>query len=218
MMRGIYISIIALVFIRLAVLPPTVECMETGIAEKISLEAHVLNSVSGVLLRNRLYDTVFEVLIFTLAVLGVQFAFSLHETEEEIFHLHDSTMVILARIGAMVSTLIFLELALRGHLAPGGGFAAGVAGGTAIGLLTLTGNAHELHDFYQRWHIASLEKAIVLLVLPLAVLFLLFPDLNFKDQSLSVISISVLNMLIACKVAIGSWAIILLFIRHRGLL
>ena len=217
-MRWVYIGIIAIVFIRLAVLPQSETPMQTEIAERVALEAHVPNSVSGILLRNRLYDVVFEVLVFTLAVLGVQYAFSLHRTEENIFHLKDSTMVLISRIGAIVSTLIFLELALRGHLAPGGGFAAGVAGGTAIGLVTLTGNAHKLHESYLHWHISIMEKIVVLLVLLLSMLFFVFPNLQMGDRPLNSFAIPLLNILIACKVAIGSWTIVLLFIRHRGLL
>lgn len=217
-MRWVYVIIILLVFIRLAVLPHSGVSMPSGIAEKVALEANVPNSVAGILLRNRLYDTIFEVFVFTLAVLGVQYAFSLHRTEKEVLPLRDATMVILARICAMVSALIFLELAVRGHLAPGGGFAAGVAGGSAIGLVTLTGNVHDLHAFYQRWHIASVEKAIVFLVLLLGVVFLCFPNVHFTGASASAIMIPVLNILIAIKVAVGSWTITLLFIRHRGLL
>jgi multicomponent Na+:H+ antiporter subunit B len=156
-MRWIYAAAIAVIFARLALLSPPPEPVTAGLAEIVAAEAGVPNSVCGILLRNRLYDTLFELFVFTVAVLGVHYAFSMHEAEDEIFYLHDPTMVILARIGAMVSALIFLELALRGHLAPGGGFAAGVAGGTAIGLLTLSGNAHELHAFYERWHVAALD-------------------------------------------------------------
>jgi multicomponent Na+:H+ antiporter subunit B len=117
-----------------------------------------------------------------------------------------------------VSALIFLELSIRGHLAPGGGFAAGVAGGTAIGLVSLTDNIHEMHAFYQRWHIASIEKSLVVLVLLVGVVFMLLPNLQPGGYPVSAIAIPVLNVLIAAKVAIGSWTIVLLFIRHRGLL
>lgn len=217
-MRWIYILLIAFVFMRLVILPKTGVAMEPGIAEQVVLEAHVPNSVSGILLRNRLYDTVFEVFVFTLAVLGVQYAFSLHTKEEQVLYIRDATMVILARIGAMVSGLVFLELAVRGHLAPGGGFAAGVAGGSAIGLVALTMNIHDLYAVYQRRHIASVEKAIVLLVVCSAVVFLLIPNQTVGGRPVSLFAIPLLNMLIAAKVAIGSWTIVLLFIRHRGLL
>jgi multicomponent Na+:H+ antiporter subunit B len=217
-MRWIYAAAIAVIFARLALLSPPPEPVTAGLAEIVAAEAGVPNSVCGILLRNRLYDTLFELFVFTVAVLGVHYAFSMHEAEDEIFYLHDPTMVILARIGAMVSALIFLELALRGHLAPGGGFAAGVAGGTAIGLLTLSGNAHELHAFYERWHVAALEKSVVLCTLAGGILFLVFSGMRPGGGALNGLVIPALNVLIACKVALGSWAIMLLFIRHRGLL
>lgn len=214
-MRLLYIAILVLVFFRLAVTLPPRMPEQTGIAERIVLETGVPNSVTGILLHNRLYDTLFELMVFTLSVLGVQFAFARHESETGILPLKDPPMIILARIGAMVSALIFLELALRGHLAPGGGFAAGVAGGTSIGLVTLTGNAHELHAIHRRWHVASVEKGIVIAALLGGCLFLLLPGLH-RGAGPAVIPL--LNILIALKVAIGSWTITLLFIRHRGLL
>jgi multicomponent Na+:H+ antiporter subunit B len=174
--------------------------------------------VTGILLRNRLYDTIFEVLVFTLAVLGVQHYFLRHDTEEDIVHLTDPTMVILARMGAMVSFLVFLELALRGHLAPGGGFAAGVAGGTAVGLVTITSDPHKLHELHVRWRISTDEKILVLMFLLIAVIALLIPNLYITDRPLNSVVIPFMNILISCKVAIGSWTIVLLFIRYKGLL
>jgi multicomponent Na+:H+ antiporter subunit B len=217
MMRWIYIAAIAVVFAVLAVLQVDGPS-QAGIAEQIFQEAQVPNSVSGILLRNRLYDTAFEVLVFTLAVLGVQYAFSFQRIEDKIFSLTDPTMVILCRIGAMISALIFIELGLRGHLAPGGGFAAGVAGGTAIGLVTLTGNTEELYHFYRRWHMATFEKGIVLLILLLVFVLFLLPFGDGTGPLKGALSIPLLNILVALKVAIGSWTIVLLFIRHRGLL
>ena len=216
-MRWVYVIIIAAVFVHLATMqPPSIE--RTGIAEKVFEEVQVPNTVSGILLRNRLYDTAFEVLVFALAVLGVQYAFSMHRKAENVFQLTDPVMVMIARIGAMMSMIIFMELALRGHLAPGGGFAAGVAGGTALGLVVLTGNAGALYERYRRWHMASMEKCIVILILGLAILSVLHHGFQLFGHPLCVLLIPLLNLLIALKVAIGSWIIVLLFIRHRGLL
>ncbi|MFC1762421.1 MnhB domain-containing protein [Planctomycetota bacterium] len=208
-MRWVYIAVIVVVFVLLAWFPSPGPVL-SGITETVTSEAQVPNAVTAILLRNRLYDTIFEVFVFTLAVLGVQHYFSQHETEEEIVHLTDPTMVILAHMGAIVSSLIFVELALRGHLAPGGGFAAGVAGGTALCLMTLTSDVHKLHERHRYWRMAMLEKAIVLLFLFVAGMLFLIPHFT--------LAIPLMNVLIACKVAIGSWTIVLLFIRHRGLL
>jgi multicomponent Na+:H+ antiporter subunit B len=217
-MRWVYIAIIVAVFARLAWLPASDGPATAGIVTQVVREAQVPNAVAGILLWNRLYDTIFEVLVFSMAVIGAQYTFSLHTTEDRIFHVEDATMVLLARIGAMVSSLVFLELSLRGHLAPGGGFAAGVAGGTAIGLVTLTEDARRLHQLYGRWKLASVEKGIVLVVLFVALAALLASAAGIPGSGWSRLAIPALNILIAVKVALGSWAVVLLFIRHRGLL
>jgi multicomponent Na+:H+ antiporter subunit B len=217
-MRWLYSVIIIVIFIYIGQHPIAPFPSTQAGAETVVQEARIPNAVTGILLRNRLYDTLFEVFVFTLAVLGVQCAFAQHDTEDEIVHLTDPAMVILARMGAIVSALVFLELALRGHLAPGGGFAAGVAGGTAVGLVTLTSDTHELHERHVRWHIAAVEKWLVLLLLVVGSASLLIPGWPQVDPPLNSLVIPLMNVLIAGKVAIGSWTIILLFIRHRGLL
>ena len=217
-MRWVYVGVILVIFYYLVQMPVVPPLSSPDNAVLMAREAQIPNTVTGVLLRNRLYDTLFEILVFTLAVLGVQYGFAQHDTEDDVVHLNDPTMVILTRIGAMVSALIFLELSLRGHLAPGGGFAAGVAGGTAVGLVTLTSDPHQLHDSHVSWHIGTVEKALVLLLLLIAGVSLLAPDLETAGRPFSSLVIPPLNVLIAAKVAIGSWTIVLLFIRHRGLL
>ena len=217
-MRWIYIIALITIFLPLAVLQPPGEPFVADIAGAVVSEAGVPNAVSGILLRSRLYDTLFELLVFMVAVLGVQYAFSMYKTEDEILYLDDPNIIILARIGAMISGMIFLELALRGHLAPGGGFAAGVAGGTAIGLLMLTGDARKMHDIHEKWKFGLIETGIVMAAFLIGIPFLLISRANTAGDPLGGIFIPVLNTLIAFKVALGSRAVIMLFIRHRGLL
>ena len=109
---------------------------------------------------------------------------------------------------------------LRGHLSPGGGFAAGVAGGTAIGLVAITSPAEKMEGIYKRWQVSKLEKLSVLVFIVLAVLTLGGWELPLGEFGglISGGSIPILNALVAVKVALGSWAAILLFIRYRGLL
>lgn len=208
-MRWFYIGMIGIIFAHFALLPEPSESDPGGIAMTVAREAQVPNAVTGILLRNRLYDTIFEVLVFMLAVVGVQKSLSREQAEDQGIHLREPIMEILLRMGGLVSALVFLELAVRGHLAPGGGFAAGVAGGTALCLVTLTSNTQDLHLRHHQWHIATIEKLVVLLFLFIAGIMLFVPGLT--------LAIPVMNILIACKVAIGSWTIVLLFIMHRGL-
>ncbi|MEO0374228.1 MAG: MnhB domain-containing protein, partial [Cyanobacteria bacterium P01_A01_bin.17] len=132
----------------------------------------------------------------------------------------DHPSIVLARLGATIAALVGIELAIRGHLSPGGGFAAGVAGGTAIGLVAITSSSTWMEAIYQRWQAATWEKVSVLVFIVLAVLTLIGIELP-QGQLGRLFSggwIPVLNILVAVKVALGSWAAILIFIRYRGLL
>ena len=126
----------------------------------------------------------------------------------------------MARLGATISAIVAIELAIRGHLSPGGGFAAGVAGGTAIGLIAITSSSLWMEAIYQKWNAATLEKISVLIFIVLAVITLIGIELPHGELGtlFSGGMIPVLNILVAIKVALGSWAVILLFIRYRGLL
>jgi multicomponent Na+:H+ antiporter subunit B len=116
--------------------------------------------------------------------------------------------------------MVALELALRGHLSPGGGFAAGVAGGTAIGLSLISGGAERAQRLYRRYRADLSEKAALLGFIAMAMLLLLGLSLPSGPFG-TVLSggwIPWLNMLVAVKVTLGSWAMVQLFMRYRGLL
>jgi multicomponent Na+:H+ antiporter subunit B len=95
-----------------------------------------------------------------------------------------------------------------------------VAGGTAIGLVAITAPPDWLHQLYQRWRAATLEKVSVLLFIVLAACSLLGLALPPGEMGTQFSGgwIPWLNILVAVKVAIGSWGAILVFIRYRGLL
>jgi multicomponent Na+:H+ antiporter subunit B len=77
-----------------------------------------------------------------------------------------------------------------------------------------------MEGIYKRWRAAILEKLSVLVFIVLAVLTLSgwAVPLGEFGGLISGGSIPLLNILVAVKVALGSWAAILLFIRYRGLL
>jgi multicomponent Na+:H+ antiporter subunit B len=96
-----------------------------------------------------------------------------------------------------------------------------VAGGTAIGLIAITAASPEwMQAIYERWRAAAWEKGSVLIFIALAVLTLVGVALppGRAGTRLSGGTIPLLNILVALKVALGSWAVTLLFIRDRGLL
>lgn len=220
-MKWLY-TIGAIVFVVKVVVFPSFAAPVIGESaiDLIFQDSGVANTVSGVVFRNRLYDTLFEVIVFTLAIMGVRFLMANEKPAQMIRQFTDPPSVILARLGATVTALIGIELAIRGHLSPGGGFAAGIAGGTAIGLIAITSSTAQMEAVYKRWHAATWEKLAVLLFIVIAVLTLtgLSLPMGTPGSLLSGGWIPILNCLVALKVALGSWAAVLIFVRYRGLL
>lgn len=207
--------------IKVLLLPnPVYENTGLEIVDSIVADSGVPNAVTGIIFRNRLYDTVFEVLVFTIAIMGAGYLMGNEKPLSQIEQFTDQPSIVLARLGATIAALVSIELAIRGHLSPGGGFAAGVAGGTAIGLVAITSSPVWMQNLYQRWNISTWEKISVLVFLILATATLMGFALPLGELGglVSGGMIPILNILVAFKVALGSWAAILIFIRYRGLL
>ncbi|MGJ3253102.1 MAG: Na(+)/H(+) antiporter subunit B [Elainellaceae cyanobacterium] len=220
-MTWLYIAAGVALYIKMLVFPNlAVDLADLSIVESVVQDSGVTNAVSGIIFRNRLYDTIFEVVVFTLAIMGVRFLLANEQPSCTIYQFTDHPSIVLARLGATIAALVSIELAIRGHLSPGGGFAAGVAGGTAIGLVAITSSSKWMDSIYQRWHAATWEKVSVLVFVLLAVLTLVGIELPRGELGALVSGgwIPLLNILVAVKVALGSWAAILVFIRYRGLL
>ncbi len=193
---------------------------EMSIVETLVKDSGVPNAVTAVILRNRLYDTIFEVVVFTIAILGVQFLLANETPSTTVYQFTDEPSIILARLASVITALVAIELAIRGHLTPGGGFAAGVSGGTAIGLIVITSSMEVMKHIYNHYQAAKWEKIIVIAFIGLAGITLAGIELPHGELG-SLFSggmIPIFNILVALKVALGSWGIILLFIRYRGLL
>ncbi|QEY33298.1 cation:proton antiporter [Synechococcus sp. RSCCF101] len=199
-------------------LPPPTNL--AGLVEELATQTGVPNLVSGVILHVRLFDTIGEVVVFTLASLGVRWLLGSERAVRDIRALSDDPSVVLCQWGATIATLVAVELALRGHLSPGGGFAAGVAGGTAIGLVLISGGAAEAESIHRRWRADLWEKGSVLafLLLSLLALWGLAPPPGRFGTLLSGSWIPVLNVLVAIKVTLGSWSMVQRLVRARGLL
>jgi multicomponent Na+:H+ antiporter subunit B len=220
-MKWLYIVAGIGFYIKMLLLPnPEMDSTTLSIVEAVVQDSGVPNAVAGIIFRNRLYDTIFEVVVFTLAIMGVRFLLANEQPSCTIRQFSDRPSIVLARLGATISALVSIELAIRGHLSPGGGFAAGVAGGTAIGLVAITSPSKWMESIYRRWQAATWEKVSVLIFLVLAVLSLVGVELPHGKLGALASGgwIPLLNILVAVKVALGSWAAILVFIRYRGLL
>ncbi len=220
-MKWLYIIAVVALYLKFLLMPhPAADLSDISIVETIVRDSGVPNAVSGIIFRNRLYDTIFEVVVFTLAIAGATFLMADEKPTHKVHQFTDKPSIVLARLGATIAALVSFELAIRGHLSPGGGFAAGVAGGTAIGLVAITSKPELMQDVYRHWNVASLEKFSVLLFIFLAAITLVGLEVP-KGELGTLLSggiIPVVNLLVAVKVALGSWAIILVFIRYRGIL
>jgi multicomponent Na+:H+ antiporter subunit B len=220
-MKWVYIVAGIVLYIKILIMPnPAPDLPDISIVEAVVQDSGVPNAVTGIILRNRLYDTIFEVVVFTIAIMGASFLLANERPSCTIYQFKDQPSIILARLGATIAALVSIELAIRGHLSPGGGFAAGVAGGTAIGLVAITSSPEWMQAIYQRWHAATWEKVSVLIFILVAIVTLSGVELPHGQLGalFSGGAIPLLNILVAIKVALGSWAVILVFIRYRGLL
>lgn len=219
-MKWVYIAAGIVLFVKILVMPNTTLDSSLPIVEAIVRDSGVPNAVTGIIFRNRLYDTIFEVVVFTIAIMGAHYLLANEKPQSRVYQFTDEPSIVLARLGATISALVGIELAIRGHLSPGGGFAAGVAGGTAIGLVAITSSPEWMQALYQRWKAATLEKISVLVFIVLAAVTLVELELPHGELGTLISGgmIPILNILVAIKVALGSWAAILVFIRYRGLL
>jgi multicomponent Na+:H+ antiporter subunit B len=219
------LKILVLIAAAILCLAPLLAGRDTSVdsVQLISLlvsQSGIPNTVSAVILQARLYDTIGEVVVFTMASLGVRWLLSDARPERQIEALSDTASVVLCRLGATVAAMVAVELALRGHLTPGGGFAAGVAGGTAFGLVVISGSARLADRFYRKVHAELWEKLAVLVFIVVAMVS--FEGIVPVSGRFGTVEsggwIPLLNVLMAIKVTLGSWTMVQLFVRYRGLL
>lgn len=221
-MKWLYVTAGIALFIKFLIMPnPIADASDLSIVEAVVQDSGLPNAVSDIIFRNRLYDTIFEVTVFTIFIMGAQFLLANERPFCTTYRFTDQPSIVLAQLGATIAAIAGVELAIRGHHSPGGGFAAGVAGGTAIGLVAITSSSEWMESIYQRWHAAIWEKVSVLVFIVLSVVTLVGVELPHGELGVLMSGgavVPLLNILVAIKVALGSWAVVLIFIRYRGLL
>ena len=184
------------------------------------------NLVSAIYLNYRLYDTLFEILIFSVAVLGVRFYLVQQKgSAEEVTHIPESQVI---RISADLLfppiLLLGIYLVLFGHPSSGGGFSGGAVAGTGLLLCAIALGADVVA---RRFHETALERfqwEVLVAILFLALIPVLFGRLPLTDllprgrlgSLVSGGSILIYNALIGVNVFIGTWVVIYSFVRHRG--
>ena len=182
--------------------------------------AAIPNSVTAVILGSRLFDTIGEVIVFTVAGLGVKILLHSEDSETRLVGIQDPVIVNLLDFVSLLSAFLAFELAIRGHLSPGGGFAAGVAGATSVTLLMISGRLQRIEDYYSKFNAVAVEKFAVLAFIAVALMSFassVYPTSPFAWIPQN-IYIPVLNVVAGLKVTIGAWSIIRLFIIKRGII
>jgi len=190
-----------------------------AIVAYLSAYTQIPNAVTSVILVTRLFDTIGEVTVFTIAGLGVKILLHDESSISNFFGIDDKAIRLLLDFAALLSCFLAIDLALKGHLTPGGGFASGVAGATSITLLMINGRLKKLENIYFGTNASALEKtAVVCFVLvSLATFASFFHPSSVFAQISPTIYIPALNIIAALKVTIGSWSILRLFIIKRGI-
>ena len=182
--------------------------------------AVIPNSVTAVILGSRLFDTIGEVVVFTIAGLGVKILLAHEKSESVLLGIQDPVIISLLDFVALLSGFLAVELAIRGHVSPGGGFAAGVAGATAVTLLMVTGRMKLIEAYYSNVNAIVVEKlAVVIFILVAMMSFasIIYPESIFANIPQN-IYIPILNITAGIKVTIGAWSVIRLFINKRGIM
>ena len=182
------------------------------------------NRVAGIYLNTRLFDTLIEILVFSVAVLGVRY-YLRHSPKVTLPRLSESAVVrTAAGILGPLALLLSAYFAVFGHLSPGGGFAAGVIAASAVLYVAIAQGMAATEARFSPQRIAAAEKGILLLLFVWVLLPLAFGEAPLSEllppgtpgRLLSAGSILPYNLLISVKVFFGAWLIIAAFAQHRG--
>jgi multicomponent Na+:H+ antiporter subunit B len=192
----------------------------------IAQEVGAANAVSSIYLGTRLLDTLLEVLVFTVAVLGVRYFLELPAREsvttEEIPESHVvglSAYILLPWI-----LLVGIYVTVYGHISSGGGFSGGVIAATALLFVAVAVGPETLERRLNESRNERIEWAFLVALLLFAlgpVAFGAAPLSNLLPRGtpgtlFSGGSLLPYNVMIGIKVFVGSWAIVHHFVRHRG--
>ena len=214
------IAISVVMLVGLLLRPETIPRDTNQIVVNLTILADIPNSVTAVILGSRLFDTIGEVIVFTVAGLGVKILLTDERSESSLKGIQDPVIILLLDFVALLCAFLAVELAIRGHITPGGGFAAGVAGATSVTLLMITGRLKLIEDYYSHSNAAIVEKLAVVAFIVIAIMSfasIIYPLSPFSWIPQN-IYIPILNVVAGLKVTIGAWSVIRLFINKRGII
>ncbi len=183
-----------------------------------------INVIASYYLGYRLFDTLFEILVFTTAVQGVAYLLGSMPTLERHKPMREQAIIIYTDIIFGASIIMGLYIAAAGHISAGGGFVGGIVGATGAVLVFLTMPIEDMEKDFPHSVLAILEILILLIIFALMIypIFIALPPMrNFLPLGnighiISGGTIPIVDTLIGIKVLIGAITIAQTFIKHRG--
>ena len=176
----------------------------------IARDWDVENVVAAIVLGVRLWDTLFEVLVYALAMVGVRFFLGKMQWRGDLPPLAETPLLRRSADLLFGPILVFaLYVAVSGHIGPGGGFPAGIILGSGLLLLALAKGVERLSAELYEPRLEGLEYAAVSATLLLGAVVLI---VGARSSSAFVAG----NLLIGLEVAIGAWVVLHRFALARG--
>ncbi|UZN22852.1 hypothetical protein GM182_02800 [bacterium 3DAC] len=183
-----------------------------------------INVIAAYYLGYRLFDTLFEILVFTVAVQGVVHLLGHMPTLEQHKPMREKAIIIYTDLIFGASLITGMYIAVAGHISAGGGFVGGIVGATGAVLVFLTMPMEDIekefnHTYMAIWEMCILATIFALVLLPIFIG--MYPMKNFLPLGTPghIVSggiISIVDTLIGIKVLIGAVTIAQTFIKHRG--
>ncbi len=180
------------------------------------------NIVSAIYLDFRLYDTLFEILIFSIAIMGVS-TYSKRIIEAGHVTADASGLVRFDLFILGIGTIGWgLYTVMTGHLQPGGAFSGGAISSSGIVVLTLAFGAERIHRGVERFRLEFYENLVIFVVLA----YIVFADpsggffspgfpVGVPGDFFSGRGAILLNGAIGFKVFIGGWLIFHEFAKRK---
>ncbi len=180
------------------------------------------NIVSAIYLNFRLYDTLFELLIFSVAVSGVVFYSKRIRESGEIVP-DKSSLVRLELFAFGIAGIVWGSYtALTGHLQAGGAFSGGAIGASGVVVLTLALGSAKVHALSEKMKLEFLENLVIFVML----IYVIFGNIHggFFSPGFCVGKVGdffsgrgalLLNSSIGFKVFVGAWIIFYEFSKRK---
>ncbi len=183
-----------------------------------------INIIASYYLAYRLFDTLFEILVFTIAVQGVGFFLKKLPSIEVHRPMREKAIIIYTDLIFGASLITGLYIAVAGHISAGGGFVGGIVGATGAVLVFLTMSMDDIekefpHHIINKWEMMLLIGVFIIALYPLMLgksPLSNFLPLGTPGHIISGGIIPIVDTIIGIKVLIGAITIAQSFIKHRG--